>query len=984
MGQLLENLNEQQLQAVTHTDGPLLIVAGAGTGKTTVITRRIAYLIEQKLALPEEILALTFTEKAATEMEERVDQLLPLGNYDLWISTFHSFCERLLKQHGLDIGIPNEFKLLNEVKAWILIHKNLDKFKLDYYKPLGAPNKFIDALLYHFNKCKDELIEPADYLQYAEDLALRSGNAQLLPSNEQSAEGDEASRAREVAEAYHVYQKLLLDEEYLDFGDLINYAIKLLEKRPNILAGYRKKFKFILIDEFQDTNFAQYRLIKLLTEPKPGQPTPNLVVVGDDDQSIYKFRGASVSNILNLKKDFPDVKEITLTQNYRSSQAILDLAYEFIQANNPNRLETELGINKRLTNATSKKKAVIEVLEGKDLSEELDLVVKKIIELKTAKPDSSWNDFAILIRANAAADEILPRLDAASIPYSFVANRGLYKKRLVSDLINYLRLLDNHHESASLYRLLNFPKFMVDHVDLAHLTQYSNKHTLSLYETLTTPEALTEIKPDTRKKIAELLGIIERHSKQSAEVSAVELFVGIVGDLGVAQILEADTLENAEQREHLDQFYKRIEAYTQEHSDHTLRGFINYLDLELKAGEEGPIKFDPNTGPESLKVMTVHAAKGLEFENVFIINLVDQRFPTRGKKDLIEIPEPLIKDILPAGDFHLQEERRLFYVAVTRAKTNLYFSWGRDYGGAKLKKPSLFLEETHLVPNEKVNAATGKVVFAKPAGKPRKVVYKHLPDHFSYSGINQFLTCPLDYKYRYYLKLPMPGAPQLSFGITIHAVFQKFMELYQAATQAPQQDLFSGEARVAMPSFETLENLYTKLWVDEWYEDKPQKEAFRKKGLGFLKIFYDKVAAEKPTPKFIEKSFRMELTSGKEKIGFVGKIDRADSGQNGLSIIDYKTGKAPAAKKAGDLDQLRVYQWAAEEYLKEPVGSLCYWYLDGDQILEIPLATPEEIAKLKNGLLETIEKIRHTIKYDLFAEEHKKTKQHQCNFADVL
>jgi DNA helicase-2/ATP-dependent DNA helicase PcrA len=984
VGALLENLNEQQLQAVTSTSGPLLIVAGAGTGKTTVITRRIAYLMEQKLARPEEILALTFTEKAASEMEERVDQLLPLGNYDLWISTFHSFCERLLKQHGLDIGLSNEFKLLNDIQQWILLYENFDNFKLDYYKPLGSPNKFIDALLYHFSKCKDELITPEDYLKYSEGLALNSGTVELLPSNETNNEAVEASRANEIANAYHVYQKLLLDNEFLDFGDLINYAINLLEKRPNILAGYRKKFKYILIDEFQDTNFAQYKLIKLLTEPKTAQPNPQLVVVGDDDQSIYKFRGASVSNILNLKKDFPGVKEITLTQNYRSSQAILDLAYEFIQANNPNRLETELGIDKRLTNKASKKKAVIEVLEGKDLSEELDLVVKKVTELKAAKPNLSWNDFAILIRANSAADEVLPRLDAAGVPYNFVANRGLYKKRLILDLINYLLLLDNHHESASLYRLLNFPKFQIDHMDLAHLTQYSNKHTLSLYETLTVQQALAEIKPVSRKRIAELLAAIEQHSKQSSQVSAVELFVTIVEDLGVAQILEEDTLENAEQREHLDQFYKRIETYSQENSDRTLRGFINYLNLELKAGEEGPIKFDPNTGPESLKVMTIHAAKGLEFENVFLINLVDQRFPTRGKKDAIEIPEILIKDILPEGDFHLQEERRLFYVAITRAKTNLYFSWGRDYGGAKLKKPSLFLEETKLVPSEKTNTATGKVVFTKPGRKPKKAVYKHLPTSFSYSQISQFLNCPLDYKYRYYLKLPMPGAPQLSFGITVHAVFQQFMELYQAATQAPQQDLFSGETTVAMPSFETLENFYAKLWVDEWYETKAQKEAFRAKGKNFLKIFYNKITGQKPTPKYIEKYFRLELADDKEKFAFVGKIDRADSAAAGLAIIDYKTGKAPTAKKAGDLDQLRVYQWAAEEYLHEPVELLCYWYLDGDQTLEVPLATAEEMKKLKASLLETIQKIRHTTQYDLFAEEHKKTKQHSCNFADLL
>ncbi len=983
MGHLLENLNEQQLKAVTHTGGPLLIVAGAGTGKTTVITRRIAYLIEQGLAKPDEILALTFTEKAAGEMEERVDQLLPLGNYDLWISTFHSFCERLLKQHGLDIGISNEFKLLDNVQQWILIHKNFDKFKLDYYKPIGSPNKFIDALLDHFSKCKDELIDPEDYLKYAEGLRLNTGSAELLPNPENIKQSTEASRAKEVAESFHLYQKMLLDNEYLDFGDLINYAIKLFVRRPNILAGYRRKFKYVLIDEFQDTNYAQYELIKLLTESGGGEHVPQLVVVGDDDQSIYKFRGASVSNILKLKKDFPQTEEITLTENYRSSQSILDLSYNFIQKNNPNRLETELGIDKRLKNKSSKKTGKIEVLEGKDLSEELDLVIKKILELKSNQDKLTWNDFAILIRANSAAEEVLPRLDSAGIPYNFMANKGLYKKRIVSDLIHYMKLLDNYHESQSLFRVLQFPKFAVDKNDLAQLTQYSAKHTLSLYESLKHREAVSVLTKESETKIQSLLALIQKHSGQTGSISAIELFVNIVGDLGVAEMLEEETLENAEQREFLDQFYKRIELYSQENDDHTLRGFVNHLDLEIKAGEEGPIKYDPNTGPESLKIMTVHAAKGLEFENVFIINMVDQRFPTRGKKDTIEIPESLIKDILPEGDFHLQEERRLFYVAMTRAKTNLYFSWGRDYGGVKLKKPSLFLEETNLVPSDKITTATGKVVFNSSSTKPKKVVYKQIPTRFSYSAINQFITCPLEYKYRSYLKIPMKGAPQLSFGITVHSTFQHFMELYHEAKISRQQDLFSKENKIILPTLKTLEELYGKYWIDEWYDDKPQKEAFRNKGKNFLKIFYERTITEQPELELIEKSFQMDLGEKGNLITFSGKIDRADKGQKGLIIIDYKTGKAPSTKKGSDLDQLRVYQWAAQEYFKMPVESLCYWFLDGNETLSVPLASNKELEELKSGLLETALKIQHTVKYDLFAKEHKLAKQHRCSFGDL-
>jgi DNA helicase II / ATP-dependent DNA helicase PcrA len=977
MSQLLENLNQEQLKAVTHVGGPLLIVAGAGTGKTTVITRRIAYLVQQKLAKPDEILSLTFTDKAAGEMEERVDQLVPLGSFDFWISTFHSFGERLLKQHGLDIGLANDFKLLDKTQQWLLIYKNFDKFKLDYYKPLGSPNRFIDGLIDHFSKCKDEMVTPHEYLDYAQHLELGSG-AHELPIGGESDRVTEIKRIQELASAYHTYQRLLLDNEYLDFGDLIHYAIGLFKERPNLLAQYQKQFKYIMVDEFQDTNVAQYELIKLLAGKEK-----NLVVVGDDDQSIYKFRGASVSNILKLKKDFPEIQSLTLVDNYRSSQKILDLAYEFIQSNNPNRLEAQLGIDKRLK-GHNKDKTAIQVLEGKDLSEELNLVTEQILKLKTDFPETSWNDFAILIRANSAAEEILPRLEARQIPYSFVANRGLYKKPLIADLINYMKLLDNYHESASLYRVLNFPKFRLNPFDSAQLTQFTNRKTISLYEALQNKDALQSVSEAGQKKIHNLLSHLDNHTKLTSEKSAVELFVQLIRDLEIDVLLEPDTLENAQNRELLEQFYKRIESYAEQASDRTLRGFVTELDLELKAGEEGPIKFDPNSGPESLKVMTIHSAKGLEFKFVFIINLVDQRFPTRAKRDAIELPEALVKDILPEGDFHLQEERRLFYVALTRAKTHLYLSWGRDYGGAKQKKPSLFLTETKLVPSEAVNRATGKVVFTKPPTSSRKAVYKELPTYFSFSQISQFTHCPLEYKYRYYLKLPLPGTAQLSFGITIHAVFQKYLETFQQRLSQPQQDLFSKETKVDLPPLELLQKLYQDEWIDDWYANAEQKEKYRQRGQDALKAFYDYSVANVPAPELIEQKFNFKL-GDKDQYTFSGKIDRADKTAAGLDVIDYKTSeRVPKKPASSDLDQLRIYQWAAQDFFKKPVGQLRYWYVVPNQFVKVEPASEKDITAMQTRLLESIEAIREAVKYDSFAELHKKSPAHECNLSDLL
>lgn len=981
MDKLLENLNQQQIEAVRHGAGPLLIVAGAGTGKTTVITRRIAYLITQKLAKPDEILALTFTEKAATEMSERVDLLLPLGFHDLWISTFHSFCERILKTHALDIGLPNDFTILDEVKQWVFIYNNFEKFNLDYYRPLGSPNRFIDALLNHFSRCKDELIGPEEYLEYAQNLRLKldsaeKANKQTKLKNNSQEDETEIARLEEVANAYHTYQRLLLQNSFLDFGDLINYTLDLFKKRPKVLRFYQTKFKFIMVDEFQDTNYAQFQLVKLLagddSASARGESGQNLVVVGDDDQSIYKFRGASVSNILKFKEEFPNSRQITLTENYRTCQNILDLAYRFIQANNPDRLEVKLNIDKKLKNKTAQE-GLIQVLEGQDLSAELNLVAKTVLELKN-RTQGSWNDFAILIRANSAADELLPVLTSHGIPFTFLANRGLYKKPIVVDVLSYMKLLDNGHDSSALYRVLSLPKFQLAHHELSSLLNYAHKKTLSLYETLTPAQTMAEISAASKTKLKLLKESLERHANQAKTATAAEMMVNIVKDLGLEEKLKEDTAENAEARELLEQFYKKIEEFEQENTYKDLRSFLQFLDLEMQAGSEGQIKFDPNLGPESLKVLTIHSAKGLEFRFVFIVNLVDQRFPTREKREPIEIPLGLVKDILPEGDFHLQEERRLFYVAITRAKEGVFLSWAKDYGGARTKKPSQFLIETGLVPSDTVSRATGKVVFTKPP--KQKQVYKTLPTKFSYSELNDFEICPLKYKYQHYLKLPISGTQQMSFGVTMHRVFEDFMKHYKNSLELAQSDLFGAKSSSpALPEFKLLEDLYRKHWIDDWYQSKIEKEKYKKEGLRILKIFYENLEAEKPRPKYLEQKFTLKLGP----YDFTGKIDRADiNTDQRLIILDYKTGKAPKTKK--DIDQLYIYQWAAQEFLKEEVGELKYWYLQSNQFVQEELASDETVEALKTELLDVIEKIIYTIKYDLFKQEHQKLRDHQCEF----
>ncbi len=962
---LFADLNMAQANTVGFGEGPLMIVAGAGTGKTTVITRRIAHLISQGVKA-DEILALTFTDKAATEMEQRIDILLPYGYYDLWVSTFHAFCERILKQHALDIGISNDYKLLDNVQQWLLIRQNLDRFDLKYYKPLGNPTKFISALLKHFGKVKDEEISAEDYLTFANKLEVDANNPEFDTQ-------EEVDRIREVAAAYGVYQQLLLENNAMDFGDLINYSLKLFRTRKKILEFYQKKFKFILVDEFQDTNYAQYELVKMLAGGHN-----NINVVGDDDQSIYKFRGASVSNIMHFKRDFPKTKEITLVENYRSSQDILDLSYNFIQQNNPDRLEIKLAIDKKLI-AASKQQGEIKVLSGQTLADEVDLVVKRIVALKKEK-DTTWNDFAILVRANDQADVFISKLNALGLPYTFFANKGLYKKAIIVDLVAYLKLLINYHDSAVLYKVVSMDTFRIDHADLVNIMHYGHKKSLSLFEALSVADEVTGVKRSSIEKINELLGLIQKHGEMVLQKNIVEVFINIIKDLRIANRVKEDTYENLENRELLEQFYKKIEQFESENVDKSTRNFLEFLNFEQEAGEEGRISFDPNQGPESIKIMTIHSSKGLEFKNVFIVNMVHLRFPSMDRKEAIEIPKPLIKEILPEGDAHLQEERRLFYVAMTRAKRNLYFTYALDYGGQRVRKPSPFLIDIGLVAKpEKSSEVLSRTKFDVDQPVDPNVF---LPTTFSYSQLADFKRCPLKYKYRYLYHLPLEGGPNLSFGSTIHVTLEKFLNMYKSRLETNQLDLFSDKSKNEPPSFEELKKLYENCWIDEWYGDgvegKRTKAAFRVRGNEIIKSFYEEFQKNPIRPNYIEKSFRLTL----DQYFFTGKIDRADLMPDGsLHIIDYKTGQNKLEKKE-DRQQLFIYQWAANDYLGEKVSQLNYWFLLDNTKSEPLLGTPEEIEELKESLLKTIEEIRHAVAHNTFKKLDAKI-QHECEFSEL-
>jgi len=945
----MEKLNKEQFEAVTTKDGPLLIVAGAGTGKTSVITQKIAWLIEQGYAKTDEILALTFTEKAAGEMEERVDRLLPMGYLDLWISTFHSFCERILREEGLVVGLPTDFKLLNGTEGWMLVKKNIDKFNLDYYKPLGNPTKFIHALLNHFSRAKDEVIDPEDYLEYAEKLKLDSNRVDSA-GNQDDLEED-IIKTKEVAESYQVYQQLLLENNYLDFGDLINYTLKLFKKRPRVLGKYQKQFKYVLVDEFQDTNWAQYELIKMLASPRN-----NLTVVGDDDQSIFRFRGASMSNILQFKKDYSKSKNIVLVNNYRNNQNILDLSYDFIKLNNPNRLEVQLkgakdNLKKKLK-ANVEGQGSIECISAFSLEDEVEKVLMKMAELKNNDSEATWNDFAILIRANDMANNFIPTLEREGVPYIFLASRGLYAKPIIMNIISYLKLLDNYHEGSAMYRILANPVFNFNQKEISDINYWASRKTLSLYETLKLA-ANFGIEKETLEKINKVLSLIDKHTELVSYKGVAEVTLSFLNDSGYLKYLtEKSEQEVRNNTSLLNQFYKRIQEFERNNDDRSVKNFLQELGMEIESGDQGSLMPDFESGPEAIKILTVHASKGLEFKYVFVVNLVDRRFPTIERKEPILLPDELVKEILPEGDVHLEEERRLFYVAMTRARLGLFFSWGEDYGGVRKKKPSRFLTEINLVVSQGEKKGGKNNLEVKDKKKEEVSVEYKMPASFSFSQIAAFQNCPKQYYYNFILKIPVKGKAQFSFGKSMHGSLQRIMELVLTKQKDKKREVKFGE----LINVKEIEEIYKASWIGDWYKDKEEKEKYYKKGKDILKDFHDKHEEYPPEVIFIEKGFKFKVAAD-EVYSFKGVIDRIDDMGDGYKIVDYKTGKPKEKLTFNEKKQLLIYQLAAGDLFDKPIKKLSFYYLDNNSEVEF-LGTDKELEKVDNFLGDTIGEIK--------------------------
>ncbi|MGH7369822.1 MAG: ATP-dependent helicase, partial [Candidatus Methylomirabilaceae bacterium] len=611
--------------------------------------------------------ALTFTEKAAAEMERRVDLLVPYGFTDTWISTFHAFGDRLLREHALVLGLSPDFRVLTEAEQVIFVEEHLFDLPLDYFRPLGNPMKHVQALLQLFSRAKDEDISTKEYAAFAEEL---EGSAISAPDDQGLAE--RARRETEIAWTYRRYQELMAREGKLDFGDLMAWTLRLLREHPAVLRQTQERFRFVLVDEFQDTNYAQFQLVKLLAATHR-----NLTVVGDDDQSIFKFRGASISNVLEFRKEFPESQTVVLADNYRSTRAILDAAYRLIQHNNPDRLEYREGVDKRLRSR---------VADGPDVQsrvfqtyqEEADWVAGKIEELVQAKAGVS-SDIAILVRRNADADPFLRALNMKGIPWSFSGARGLYDREEIRLMVSFLRLLADPQDSLSLFHLAGSDIYGMPADDLALCNAHAGRKHRSLYEVLRDltrrPGSLPELSAVSSEGIAvasALLADLDRNLKMAGrETTGRVLYEFLMERPGYGKrLIRSDSPRDHQRVANLAAFFDVVQRFGEVAAQDRVAGFVRYLTMLIEAGGDPPVAESEETG-QAVQILTLHKAKGLEFDGVFLAGLVEKRFPSLYRREAIPLPDELIKDLLPSGDFHLREERRLFYVGMTRAKRHL-------------------------------------------------------------------------------------------------------------------------------------------------------------------------------------------------------------------------------------------------------------------------------------------------------------------------
>ena len=631
---IYESLNPVQQEAVYHTEGPLLILAGAGSGKTRVLTHRIAYLIDECQVNPWNILAITFTNKAAGEMRERVDQIVDFGAEDIWVSTFHSTCVRILRRYIDRLGYDRSFTIYDGDDQKTVIKEVCKKLNIDtkIYKER--------TLLSAISSAKDEMIGPKEYL-------LRS-------------EGDYARQR--IAQVYEEYQKRLRSNNALDFDDLLFKTVELFKTDAEVLNYYQDRFKYIMVDEYQDTNTVQFQFVSLLAAKYR-----NLCVVGDDDQSIYKFRGANIHNILDFEKTFPDAKVIKLEQNYRSTKTILDAANGVIHHNQG---------RKDKTLWTDNEQGVPIALNQYQTEYEEAMGIVNDIAAKTERHEAEYKDFAVLYRTNAQSRVLEEKFVTRNIPYRVVGGVNFYQRKEIKDILAYLKIINNGQDDVAVRRVVNVPKRGIGATTVTKAAEYADQWGISLYEAFKQVDGIPGL-GRAAAKINGFVNLIQVFRTKAEYMSLAELYDEVLEDTGYLKELQAEQTDEATTRiENLDELRNKIVAYEEETEQPSLNELLEQIALVADVD-------NMDDSDNKVILMTLHSAKGLEFPYVYLCGMEDGLFPS-------------YMTIANDDPMEIEEERRLCYVGITRAMKKLTLSYAMCrmmHGQTQYNKISRFVKE---------------------------------------------------------------------------------------------------------------------------------------------------------------------------------------------------------------------------------------------------------------------------------------------------
>jgi DNA helicase II / ATP-dependent DNA helicase PcrA len=984
---LLGGLNPDQLRAVTHGDGPLLVVAGAGTGKTQVITRRIAWLIATRRAKPSEILALTFTDKAAEEMAIRVDQLVPYGYTDAAISTFHAFGDGLIREYALELGLPTDLRVLSRPEVVIFLREHLFEFELDAYRPLGDPTRFLAALATLFSRCKDEDISPADYLEHADRVALEAARV----AAEVDAAGDDtlatesadlveaaaeiARRQSELARAYATYQRLMAANGCIDFGDQVSLALRLVRGSAAARAAIAGRFRYILVDEFQDTNRAQAELVALLAEPRR-----NVTVVGDDDQAIYAFRGAAIDNILAFQDRYLGARAVVLRRNYRSLAPVLDAAYRLIRFNDPDRLEVRTGIVKQLrAERSSATPAPVRLEVFASGTEEADWIAAEIG--RRIADGAAPRDHAVLVRANGHADPILRALNMAGIPWRFSGTSGLYARPEVRMLLAFLRVVADLDSSVDLYALAASEVYSLGGEDLTAIVNMARRRNRSIWAVLDELErqpGILRLSPTTRATASRLLGDLRGYAEAAHERPAGELLYRFLRGSGLLARLVATNTPSAEEAlQNIARFFEIVRAQSALLADDRAVFVAPHLATLIEAGDDpATAELDPDA--DAVVVLTVHKAKGLEFPVVFLPGLVAGRFPLNGRGETLPLPAGLGRGEPSSPEMGLAEERRLCYVAMTRARDELILCHAADYGGSRARRVSPFVLEALDLPAaagvpgagartaSPVDRLAGFDAAAAPVAPAEGAITE--PLSLSFYQIDDYLTCPLKYKYAHVLRVPLAPHHAIIYGAALHKAVQLFHVRH---------------AKGHVMSEPELDEVFESAWSNEGFVSRDHEEARLEAGRAALRRFRAaQLAPDAVIPTYVEREFSFSLGGDRVR----GRWDRVDIepirggtataadpdrgdvpasadvvsptlgmlGPERVTITDYKSSDvrdpAKARQRARESLQLQIYAMGFEAMTGRLPDAVALHFLESGLIGRVPV-DPRRLSRAREKIV---------------------------------